>query len=44
MNGYDILSFTKNGDPIHIEVKATQKEEAENFFITDTELETAKYM
>lgn len=42
-NGYDILSFTRQGKPIHIEVKATTGKE-ETFFISSTELEVAKRM
>lgn len=41
-NGYDILSFEKNGAPVMIEVKTTTKHEDESFFVTNRELETAK--
>lgn len=42
-NGYDILSFTRQGKPLHIEVKATTGKE-ETFFISSNELEIAKRM
>ncbi|MEA3318922.1 MAG: DUF3883 domain-containing protein [Bacillota bacterium] len=42
-NGYDILSFTRQGKPLHIEVKATAGKE-ETFFISSHELEIAKSM
>jgi hypothetical protein len=41
-NGYDILSFEKNGVPIMIEVKTTTGGETDSFFLTNHELETAK--
>lgn len=42
-NGYDILSYTKLGEKLHIEVKATLYE-SEEFYITENELSTAKDM
>lgn len=40
-NGYDILSFDFNGEPLFIEVKTTISEN-DDFYITNNELETAK--
>ncbi|WP_181396114.1 DUF3883 domain-containing protein [Cytobacillus oceanisediminis] len=42
-NGYDILSFTREGEPVHIEVKATTGTEIE-FYISNHEYKTAKRM
>lgn len=42
-NGYDILSFTKDGHPLHIEVKATVGKE-EKFYLSENERETALEM
>ncbi len=40
--GYDILSFDKNGQPKHIEVKTSSKKQPTiRFFISSNELETA---
>jgi hypothetical protein len=42
-NGYDILSYTRDGKPLYIEVKATTG--TENFFyLSNHELETARRM
>lgn len=40
-NGYDILSFSENGEPIFIEVKTTIGKE-QDFYITDYEIKKAK--
>lgn len=40
-NGYDILSYTKNGDELHIEVKTTTTLKDE-FYISQPELEMAE--
>lgn len=40
-NGYDILSFCENGEPIFIEVKTTIGKE-QDFYITDYEIKKAK--
>ncbi|MCK4261066.1 MAG: DUF3883 domain-containing protein [Halanaerobiales bacterium] len=42
-NGYDILSYTRDGNPIHIEVKATTGTE-DKFYLSKHEFETAKRM
>lgn len=42
-NGYDILSYTKEGIPLHIEVKCTVSSE-NTFFFSENELKTAKRM
>ncbi|WP_124221419.1 DUF3883 domain-containing protein [Aquisalibacillus elongatus] len=42
-NGYDILSFTIEGEPIHIEVKATTGTE-ETFYLSKNEFRTAEEM
>lgn len=42
-NGYDILSFTKDGTPLHIEVKATTGSE-DRFYLSSNEYDTAKEM
>lgn len=39
--GYDILSFDKNGDEIYIEVK-TESGYGNDFYLTETEFKTAK--
>jgi ribosomal protein S27E len=41
-NGYDILSYDEDGSEIYIEVKATAGKEDNDFFISVTELETAR--
>lgn len=41
-NGYDILSYTRNGIPIYIEVKSTMGDCNTPFYITSNERETAK--
>ncbi|GGM40544.1 hypothetical protein GCM10011351_28420 [Paraliobacillus quinghaiensis] len=44
-NGYDILSFTKEGTPIHIEVKTTSQKKFDiEFEITPHEVAVAEYM
>lgn len=40
-NGYDILSYTLDGHPIHIEVKATTGKEDNFFYLTKHEYNTA---
>lgn len=40
-NGYDILSYERNGTPLHIEVKTTSTNKDE-FFLSKHELDTAK--
>ena len=42
-NGYDILSFTREGELLHIEVKATTGKE-ETFYLSNHEYQTAKKM
>ncbi|EKN71301.1 hypothetical protein BABA_02177 [Neobacillus bataviensis LMG 21833] len=42
-NGYDILSYTRDGKPLHIEVKTTSGSE-DKFFLSNNELQTAKKM
>lgn len=42
-NGYDILSYTLEGNPIHIEVKATSGNE-DIFFLSNHEYQTARNM
>lgn len=42
-NGFDILSFEKDGTPLHIEVKATVGSE-NNFYLSNHELNTARAM
>ncbi|MFL0574320.1 DUF3883 domain-containing protein [Priestia megaterium] len=42
-NGYDILSFTREGELLHIEVKATTGKE-ETFYLSNHEYQTAKRM
>lgn len=42
-NGYDILSFTREGESIHIEVKATTGKE-ETFYLSTHEYQTAREM
>ena len=41
-NGFDILSFERNGTPVMIEVKTTTGDENDPFFVTNRELETAR--
>lgn len=41
-NGYDILSYTEDGVPIHIEVKSTLGDLYTPFYITANEKETAE--
>lgn len=41
-NGYDILSYTEEGQPIYIEVKSTMGDLDTPFYITANEQETAK--
>lgn len=41
-NGYDILSYTEDGVPIHIEVKSTLGDLHTPFYITANEKETSK--
>ena len=41
--GYDIMSFRRDGTPVHIEVKTTTGSANEAFFMTAGELEFAKY-
>ncbi|MBO8172465.1 MAG: DUF3883 domain-containing protein [Bacillaceae bacterium] len=40
-NGYDILSYTRDGKPLYIEVKATVGSEDE-FYLTENEIKTAE--
>ncbi|PIC94959.1 hypothetical protein CSV69_13895 [Sporosarcina sp. P26b] len=42
-NGYDILSYTRDGIPLHIEVKATTGT-SDRFYFSENELGTAKRM
>ncbi|MDF2039868.1 DUF3883 domain-containing protein [Cytobacillus oceanisediminis] len=42
-NGYDILSFTRDGKPLHIEVKATSGSE-DVFYLSKNEYQTAEKM
>jgi hypothetical protein len=42
-NGYDILSYTRDGSLLHIEVKATSGAE-DTFYLSNHELQTAKRM
>lgn len=42
-NGYDILSYTRDGTPLHIEVKATTGT-SDRFYFSENELDTAKRM
>lgn len=42
-NGYDILSYTRNGKPLYIEVKATTGIQNQ-FYLSNHELQTAKRM
>ena len=42
-NGYDILSYTREGDPLHIEVKCTVGTD-HIFYLSNNELKTAKRM
>ncbi len=42
-NGYDILSYTEEGIPLHIEVKATSGKE-DTFYISSNEYKVAKSM
>jgi len=42
-NGYDILSYTREGKPLHIEVKSTAGTE-DTFYLSNHELKTAKRM
>lgn len=41
-NGYDILSYEKDGTSVMIEVKTTTGNKSDSFFITNRELNTAK--
>lgn len=41
-NGYDILSYTNEGTPIHIEVKSTMGELNTPFYLTANEKRTAE--
>lgn len=41
-NGYDILSYEKNGDEVKIEVKTTTDDANDAFYVTNRELETAR--
>lgn len=42
-NGYDILSFSKEGVPLHIEVKCTVGK-GHSFYLSENELKTSKLM
>ncbi|KIV56427.1 hypothetical protein AM501_09740 [Aneurinibacillus migulanus] len=42
-NGYDIFSYTRDGIPLHIEVKTTVGTE-DSFYLSNYELQTAKAM
>ncbi len=41
-NGYDILSYTEDGEPIYIEVKSTMGDLDTPFYITSNEQKTAE--
>ena len=43
-NGYDILSYTMNGEPIYIEVKSTIGDLNAPFYLTKNERETANHI
>ncbi|KPB06329.1 DUF3883 domain-containing protein [Bacillus sp. CHD6a] len=43
LNGYDILSYTRDGKPLHIEVKATSGTE-DTFYLSKNEYQTAERM